>query len=127
MSRLSEFEVFAKTIFGEARGEPKEGQIWVGWVIKNRAHYRGQSIKDVCLAPQQFECWNGRNDINTSREEGTYRNIYSLAQRIYNASISEDPTGRCQHFNNPQNEDADWIHRATRRKRIGNHVFYWFD
>lgn len=128
MSHLSEIEVFSKTLFGEARGEPELGQIWVGWVIKNRAYNRGQSIKQACLAPHQFECWKNRSDIEIrSSEEGTYRRISRLAKEIYRASMSEDPTDGCEHFNNPRKENADWTRRATRSKAIGDHVFYWFD
>ena len=34
----TELNIFAATIYAEARGEPEEGQIWVAWVIKNRAN-----------------------------------------------------------------------------------------
>ncbi|CAF1088066.1 unnamed protein product [Brachionus calyciflorus] len=50
----NELEVFATTIYAEARGEPVMGQIWVAWVIKNRArqnrqYWGGNTIKNVCL------------------------------------------------------------------------------
>jgi spore germination cell wall hydrolase CwlJ-like protein len=37
MASLPDKDVFKKTIYAEARGEPYEGQQWVAWVIKNRA------------------------------------------------------------------------------------------
>jgi N-acetylmuramoyl-L-alanine amidase len=54
MANLGELEVYQKTIYAEARGESEEGQRWVAWVIKNRAHlnksyWGGNSIKGVCL------------------------------------------------------------------------------
>lgn len=52
--------VAARTIYGEARGEPEEGKLCVGWVIRNRmAKGRwGTTPASVCLAPVQFSCWN---------------------------------------------------------------------
>lgn len=44
-----EFEVYIKTIFGEARGQIELGQKWVAWVIKNRAFYWNKTISEVCL------------------------------------------------------------------------------
>lgn len=60
---LSYFDVAALTIYGESRGEPIEGQIAVGNVIKNRASAWKKSIIDVCIQPEQFSCWN-ENDPN---------------------------------------------------------------
>ena len=47
---FGEFEVFFKTLYAECRGEPRLGQEWVGWVIKNRARrnksdWGGNTIK----------------------------------------------------------------------------------
>ena len=62
MANLDEKEVFAKTIYAEARGESREGQEWVAWVMKNRAHqnrpeWGGNSIKGVCQAPRKKIFW----------------------------------------------------------------------
>lgn len=58
----------ALTLWGEARGESREGKVAVMWVIRNRAEadlhgdskpdWWGESIRDVCLRPGQFSCWN---------------------------------------------------------------------
>ena len=55
---LSEIEVLALTIYGEARGELIEGQVAVAAVIRNRVNTRKQTYKDICLEPKQFSCWN---------------------------------------------------------------------
>lgn len=54
---LSDLDVMALTLWGEARGESLDGKAAVAWVITNRAHRRHQSIKDICLAKAQFSCW----------------------------------------------------------------------
>lgn len=58
---LSVREVLALTLFGEARGEPLEGKVFVGCVIRNRVRTVGRwadSYPGVCLAPSQFSCWS---------------------------------------------------------------------
>jgi N-acetylmuramoyl-L-alanine amidase len=57
LSTLDEVAVLCLTIYGEARGEPIEGQIAVGCVIRNRVR-TGMTYHQVCLAPMQFSCWN---------------------------------------------------------------------
>lgn len=58
VAELTDFEALWLTLYGEARGEPVEGQIGVANVIRNRHEESGKSIHDICLAPKQFSCWN---------------------------------------------------------------------
>lgn len=63
---LSDKEILALTLIGEARGEPIESIIAVGCVVRNRLLINPVSYKtytDVCLKPFQFSCWNS-NDKN---------------------------------------------------------------
>jgi len=56
------------TVYGEARGESFEGRCAVAWTIINRVNaesWYGRTIKDVCLKPWQYSCWNA-NDPNHS-------------------------------------------------------------
>jgi hypothetical protein len=58
---LSPAESVGLTLIGEARGEPIEGIIAVGSVIRNRLHTLGSkygSYPEVCFADSQFSCWN---------------------------------------------------------------------
>src|SRR5262245_17380118 len=50
--------IVAATVYGEARGEPVEGQIAVAQVINLRSAKRDITFQQVCLAPKQFSCWN---------------------------------------------------------------------
>lgn len=131
MARLPEKEVFAKTLFAEARGEPETGQIWVAWVIKNRArmnrsYWGGDTIKKVCLHPGQFECWNNKTDIKIEEhEKHVYEKICKLTNGVYDAPAGGDPTGGADHYNNPDKEGyPDWTKNCTVLKTIGDHVFY---
>lgn len=62
---LTDVQIVALTIAGEARGEKSAFQMAVGNVIRNRwdlaragrAYRKAQSIGDICLWPYQFSCW----------------------------------------------------------------------
>ena len=125
----TELNIFAATIYAEARGEPEEGQIWVAWVIKNRAnlnksYWGGSSIKGICLAPGQFECWNGLNNIYIDDMDSFYK-ISELAKQVSESNMRSDPTFGCDHYNNPQKERCpDWTKNCTKIRAIHNHQFY---
>jgi N-acetylmuramoyl-L-alanine amidase len=54
-------DVFARTLWGEARGCGAAGMTHVASVILNRvarASWWGHDIISVCLKPWQFSCWN---------------------------------------------------------------------
>jgi len=129
MSHLSEKEVYAKTVYAEARGEIPEGQLWVAWVIKNRAgldksYWGGRTIKGVCLHQGQFECWNGVSDISIG-EPAIYEKIKKLTDSVYAAPHSSDPTGGCDHYNNPSKEGKPaWTRNCNEIHKIGGHQFY---
>lgn len=54
---------WARTIWGEARGEPILGQLAVAFVPYNRARISGRTVAQECLRPWQFSCWN-KDDPN---------------------------------------------------------------
>ena len=65
--RELEIDTLARTIFGEARGEPIKGQEAVASVVLNRVkvaqarggrYWWGHDIISVCQKPYQFSCWN---------------------------------------------------------------------
>lgn len=59
LAALTERQVVALTVYGEARGERVEGKVAVACVIRNRVNENrfGVGFKAVCLAPWQFSCW----------------------------------------------------------------------
>lgn len=64
---LSDHQVFARTLWGEARGEDCFGRHMVANVIMNRVNadlghdnkpdWWGEGVGDVCLKKYQFSCW----------------------------------------------------------------------
>jgi N-acetylmuramoyl-L-alanine amidase len=124
--------VFAKTIYGEARGEGRDGMEAVAAVIMNRVEadsWFGKTPLDVALKPWQFSAWNA-NDPNRgvieALEPGQGDAIFDAAYEIAGAALDgslADPTGGATHYH------ASWItpawaasgdHIAT----IGTHLFY---
>jgi spore germination cell wall hydrolase CwlJ-like protein len=135
----AELDTMARTIAGEARGEPLSGQIAVAWVILNRARdpgpdWWGDSITAVCHKPQQFSCWNPR-DPNAPRIAALTLddNVFLKAMAAALLAITreaEDPTGGATHYCTiaPPSAHVVWPPRwaATMRHTIdiGSHRFY---
>jgi len=127
--------ILADTLYLEARGESQQGQEWVAWVIKNRAasnmeFWGGNDIRNVCLHPRQFECWNGRNsplvpEELKPEEKEAWKLAKEIAETVINASLEDDPTGGCDHYNNPSKEGyPDWTENCEKVEKIGAHQFY---
>ena len=57
---MTETEVLARTIYGEARSGDVEDATAIACVILNRVGYRNwpNNVADVCLQPMQFSVWN---------------------------------------------------------------------
>lgn len=130
-----EIDVMARTIFGEARGEPFEGQEAVASVILNRVkiaqkkgrYWWGNNIIGVCQKPYQFSCWN-KNDPSYKRLTSVTDKDknFQIALRIATDAINEklwDCTNGATHYH------ADyvtpfWIKGEKPVKKIGRHIFY---
>lgn len=59
IGQLSERDVVALTIWGEARGQSVKGRAAVASVIGNRVKAKrfGKGFREVCLKPFAFSCW----------------------------------------------------------------------
>ena len=73
---LRTIDTLARTIYGEARGEPIRGKEAVAAVVLNRVGramerggwWWGSSVAEVCRRPWQFSCWNA-DDANRTKIE----------------------------------------------------------
>jgi len=131
-----ELDLVTATIFGEARGEPIEGKVAVGWVIKNRVldDRWPCTYKDVVLQPKQFSCWN-KTDPNypdTLRATVPTLSWRSLAWQecrlvahgiIYDRLRDNTQDSNHYHAINII-ELPKWADGLKVMKRYGNHVFY---
>jgi hypothetical protein len=134
-------DTLARTLYGEARGEPDQGQIAVAWVIRNRAQnprFAGDllgkpgAIARVCLARWQFSCWN-ENDPNRAKIEGLNVALiprqWTIADNVLTGRAA-DITGGADHYHTiaaPGWADKwppGWAQAYSETARFGGHVFY---
>lgn len=138
--RSEDVLAMARTLWGECRGEPREGQIAVAWIIRNRAESPGwwsrqrdgipdDTIEAVCLDRNQFSCWWDKQASRVkTRTREQLGNLYQLAYDILDDQIP-DPTDGADHYHTilrpeyarkwPPAWAVDKI-----GKRFGSHLFY---
>ena len=118
-SGISDIQLMARAINGEARGEPYEGQVAVGAVILNRVKSSQfpNSIAGVIYQSGAFTAV-ADGQINKPIEEGS--TVYKAAQ---DAKNGWDPTGGCIYYFNPSTATSKWIWSRPLVKTIGKHRF----
>lgn len=133
LGTLSQLQIMALTVYGEARGETSLGRDAVAWVIFNRSNkpsWWGSDIKSVCLAPYQFSCWN-KDDPNYKRlidpitlSDRTYKTIQDACNLIINGK-GIDPTHGSTHYCVTSIIDkTKWTKTAEKTVVIGSHTFF---
>lgn len=135
MDKEKELDIFARTLYGEARGEGLLGLEAVANVILNRVKlakekrvtWWGDTISEVCLKPFQFSCWNA-NDVNNRiiRQVDEKDAVFRLCQRIARRAAGgflTDLTKGATHYHakvvNPK-----WALRQIPIFEYKNHLFY---
>ena len=127
--KQSNIILLAMVIYGEARGEPIEGQVAIGNVIKNRLENKerfGGNWKEVILKKWQFSCFN-ENDPNRVKmldpELDIWEQCYVIADAIFFDHFRDNVSG-ANHYVNPKIAQPKWIEGGKPVKVIGNHSFY---
>lgn len=136
-------EIFALTLYGEARGEPIDGIIAVANVIMNRLNdnpAKYKNVRNVCLEPKQFSCWNDddpnkakllaiadqfvRNDIS----DKSLKQCWYIAKGVMTKNLLDNTKSAKNYmteslFNGPNK--PNWAKNPkTTPTQIGNHVFF---
>jgi len=83
---LTDTQLFAVTLYGEARSEPIEGIVAVASVIRNRMGTR--DVKSVCLEPDRFACWS------PAAGKKNHDRLVSLVTHLANKQEATDPKAR---------------------------------
>lgn len=125
-----DIDTLARTVFGEARGETRLGQIAVAHVILNRVKaesWYGDSIEEVCRKPWQFSCWN-ENDPNLSKLKAADLGDEAFRKCMFAAlgAISgwfPDPTEGSRHYHT-KGVSPEWSRGKTPVCTIGVHRFF---
>lgn len=113
----SDFNLLARIISAEARGEPYSGQVAVGAVVLNRVEHPSfpDTIAGVVYQPGAF----------TAIVDGQFNQ--PVADSAYRAARDAlngwDPSGGAIYYYNPTTATSSWIRRRPVIKTIGTHVF----
>lgn len=91
------------TIFLEAENQGIEGQLGVGWVIKNRMTKLKKTCHQIVLRRLQFSCWNDKEYALNRIKEGNQK-IFDqcmwLADGILRNIFVDDITKNADHYFN---------------------------
>ena len=129
-AELSQRDVVAMTILGEARGEGKAGMYAVACVIAQRVINRNKTAKQVCLQKGkriwQFSCWDERDPnrkklptLLKTHQHAAYAKM--LATNINN--LQHSYVGNADHYCHVNTHNY-WTRISTPIKVIGKHKFF---
>jgi spore germination cell wall hydrolase CwlJ-like protein len=130
-----DLDILARTVHGEARSESFEGALAVAWVVVNRSKMWNKSVRDVCLQPWQFSCWNQQDPnlrtiatCSANNDAGFIRSLCAAAAAMSGAM--GDPThGATDYHTTAQPRSAStwppsWAKDYHPTVRLGAHQFY---
>jgi hypothetical protein len=129
----------ARTMWGEARGDGREGMAAVGHVVLNRvigASWWGRDVASVCLRPAQFSCWNERDPnrpqlLRVTTADADFAAASDLAADFMAKPTDDpervraDPTkGATHYFAKRLPRWPDWAAGRQPVAEIGGHLFF---
>jgi hypothetical protein len=127
-----EITVVAQTLWGEARGEGREGMVAVACVIGNRVSRSNwqRSYVDICRAPLQFSCWND-NDPNRRRLEEVARapdndfiDALAIARQLVMRQLGDVTTGATHYYASSMRQKPKWAVGEEPCFILGGHIFF---
>ncbi len=118
-----EQQIIALTLLAEARGEGVEGMEAVAMVIKQRMANRQQTASQVCLAPKQFSCWNGKtsDDLRHLWQSPAAPDAIKVVRRF--GKLDPAVIGNADHYCTV-NIEPFWAIVQVPVVVVGNHTFY---
>lgn len=128
---MSDTDILARTIFGEARGLGKPGMGAVASTILNRVAKKtwyGLTITEVCKKPWQYSCWNA-TDPNCAIIEKADESIpvFLDAMNVATAAIMGllvDTTNGATHYYSTTIPEPIWAQGHTPCASIVNMLFF---
>lgn len=118
-SNISNEQLLARTINGEARGEPFEGQVAVAAVILNRVNNSKfpKTLAGVIYQPGAFEAvTNGQIYVPINSKS-------TVVKAARDAISGWDPTEGCLYYWNPATAKSKWIWSRKVKYKVGKHWF----
>jgi len=123
-ANLTDVEVIAKTLDGEAGNQGTEGQIAVANVIATRASLAWQgetTLRGVALHPYQFSCWLPGPDRDRILKS-TNPLCIPIAQSALDGTLADITNGADSY--EVHGTQAYWAARLTPVATIGDQDFY---
>lgn len=113
----NDIQLMANAVYGEARGEPYEGQVAVAAVILNRVGSESfpNTASGVIFEPGAFTAVADGQIWLTPNE--------TAKKAVLDAINGWDPTGEALYYFNPDTATSDWIWSRPQIKKIGQHIF----
>lgn len=113
----NDIRLMANAVYGEARGEPYEGQVAVAAVILNRVKSPNfpDTVSGVIFQPGAFTAVADGQIWLTPNE--------TARKAVMDAVNGWDPTGGCLYYFNPATATNKWIWSRPQVKQIGKHIF----
>jgi len=113
----NDIRIMSNAVYGEARGEPYEGQVAVAAVILNRLKSPSfpNSINGVIFQTGAFTAVADGQIWLTPNEKAR--------QAVMDAINGVDPTDGCLYYFNPVTATSKWIWTRPQYKTIGKHIF----
>ncbi|MFD1707117.1 spore cortex-lytic enzyme [Siminovitchia sediminis] len=113
----NDIQLMANAVYGEARGEPYEGQVAVAAVILNRVNSPSfpNTVSGVIFEPGAFTAVADGQIWLTPNE--------TARQAVLDAINGWDPSGNALYYFNPDTATSAWIWTRPQIKKIGKHIF----
>lgn len=113
----NDIQLMANAVYGEARGEPYEGQVAVAAVILNRVASPSfpNTVSGVIFEPRAFtavadgQIWLTPNEV--------------AKEAVLDAINGWDPSSNAIYYFNPDTATSPWIWSRPQIKQIGKHIF----
>lgn len=112
-----DLKLLSNAVYGEARGEPYEGQVAVAAVILNRVEHADfpDTVGGVIFQPGAFTAVDDGQIWLTPNERAT--------EAVIDAINGWDPSENAIYYFNPITATSKWIWSRPQIKKIGLHIF----
>lgn len=120
--------IVARTILGEALGQPIDGQAAIAAVIANRSQALGitpaEAAQQTVKGTYQFTAWSptyGNENVNITQGP-LYDAAYAIAEAVLSGQMADPTWGATNYFNNSI-VSPSWGKNLANQVQIGDHLF----
>lgn len=128
---MTDLEILARTVWGEAEGEPWETKVAISHVIQNRVDAKswfGATLGGVCTKAYQFSCWNIGTErraqmIAVTLDDSAFRDCVAAAAGIV-LDLTEDRTNGSTHYYDQSISPPSWTKGHLPTVQLGKLIFF---